>query len=165
MRRSWQWLSEGKRAAGCNGKLLSPYPFWSWHVHMCPEQRWSVQSQVQSQGCSRALTRRSPGVGSVGVSLAALQYLGFVGGETLSNLCLETHRAKWKEAGILPKHVQPWLPLSLEQHLTQHRPRPPTPGALPARIMTSQQSCSPLLHLPRRQMGKGGPPDPRSAGA
>lgn len=45
-------------------------------------------------------------------------HLGFMGGETLSNLCLETHRTKWKEAGILLTHAQPWLPLSLERHLT-----------------------------------------------
>lgn len=59
-------------------------------------------------------------------------YLGFMGGETLSNLCLETHRTKWKEAGILLTHAQPWLPLSLEWHLTQHRPGPPPtlPGGL-----------------------------------
>lgn len=39
LRRSWPWLGEGKQAAGCNGKLLSPYLFWSWHVHVCPELR------------------------------------------------------------------------------------------------------------------------------
>lgn len=123
---------------------------------MCPEQRWSVQSHVQSQGCSRALTRRSPGVGSVGVSLAALQYLGFVGGETLSNLCLETHRAKWKEAGILLKHVQPWLPLSLEQHLTQHRPRPPHPRGLASQDYDLSAKLFTTASSSKKADGKGG---------